>query len=65
MSVGEEALRVNDQLAIAAPGHDRLNGVRRLALQGTAWGNDGNAHGACLWLQTRSIRNGAPQLGSA
>jgi hypothetical protein len=57
MPVGEEALAVEDDLAIAARRDDRLDRVGRLALQGAAWGNDGDPHGRCLWMETPSVRN--------
>jgi hypothetical protein len=65
MPFGQEALRMNDQLAVAASRDNCFDGIGRLALKRAAGGNDGDAHGASLWKQTPNFRNGALQPGSA
>ena len=44
MSVGEEALGVDHELAIAASGDNRLDGLSGLALQSATGGDHGDAH---------------------
>jgi hypothetical protein len=44
MPVGEEALRVDDKLALAAPGGDRGHALGGFGLQRAARGDDGVAH---------------------
>ena len=44
MTVTEEALRVDDEFAVAAPGDDRRNRVSGLAPERATGGDDGDAH---------------------
>ena len=58
MTVREEALRVDDQLAVAAHNGDRLNGLGCLFGQPATGSNHGDAHRPCLWLQQVALGNG-------
>jgi hypothetical protein len=48
MAVAEEALRVDEELALAAFRGDRGHAFGRFGLQRTARGDDGNAHRGSL-----------------
>src|SRR4051794_14425580 len=58
----EEALRVDHQLAIAAPRDDRADGLGGLFRQPAARGDHGDAHAQRLWLDRAPFGNGRPQL---
>jgi len=49
---------MDEQLAVPAPINDRANRVGGCRFEGTAWGNDGNAHGQRLWMDPPALRNG-------
>ena len=58
MALGEKALRVDDELAIAATGDDRPDGLGRLFRQPATGGDQSDAHGQRLWLEQANLRNG-------
>jgi len=57
MAVRKEALRMDDQLAIAPLVDNRLDCLGGFALQRAAWGDHGNAHRQPLCVGERHLRN--------
>jgi hypothetical protein len=50
MAIGKETLRLDEKRTVAARRHDRFNGACSFVAQPAAWGDDGDAHGQCLFV---------------